>query len=96
MAATKKVEAGKLKIKHKFKIPAQLVEILHVKEVDLPSLESNLLVLTVKGLKGPYKGVITEIHAWSGDKVEKVLKEPPFIRAWDFIARLWRRPKPAT
>lgn len=91
MSNTKKLEVSKLKPGMKFRIPAQTVTVRIMHKLDTPILEDNLYFLQLTGDKGAFKGKMTEITAWSGDKVDLILKNPPLRRVFDWVAdRFWR------
>ena len=94
MSSTKKVDAKTLKVGARFKVPACVVTVSEVKAFDGPSLGNNILVFTVTGNEGPYKGVKTVVIVHSGDKVDKMLNHPWPRRLYDWIMDgVWRQPR---
>jgi hypothetical protein len=87
MSSTKKLDVSKLKPGMQFKVPAQTVTVRLLHKIDAPTLEDNLYILQVSGNKGPFKGKMTDITAWSGDKVELILKQPPLRRLVDAVIK---------
>lgn len=98
MSATKKVDAKNLKMGDRFKVPAAFATVAEVKKFDGATLDTNILVFTVIGDEGPFKGAKTVIIVHSGDKVDKLLRHPWPRRLFEWaFGKLadaaWRKPK---
>ena len=90
MSKTCKWEVKKLRAGMRIHLPAQTVIVRLIHNVETPTLEENLRLIEVSGLKGPFKGKKTEFTAWENDKVDLLLKNPPLRRAFDAMVKwLW-------
>ena len=97
-ASTKKVDAKNLKAGDRFKVPSAFCTVTEVKKFDGATLDTNILVFTISGDEGPFRGTKTVIIVHSGDKVDKLLRHPWPRRLFEAILgkicdAAWRKPK---
>lgn len=92
MAKTAKKKVKDLKPGRKVQIPAQTCLLKAKSSFAHPTIKGGLMLLTIEGTAGPFKGRTWEVLAHETEEMDMFLLNPPVRRLFDWIAdKIWRR-----